>query len=254
MFLGRIVFFRLHESPRFLVSAGRPHDALVSLQKISLFNGSELSLKLHDVDDTPRPSKLKDDEAEEPHSRTPLVTSRVLGAKRDVRIVFDVGDDMDDADETRPLNPAAVAQDEQQLAAADVAHYNSTGSSDISIPPSAHDASSTEEATWHTYPRSGPSTACLVEEPADADPLVPEVKALSLPTRLSRAPLRSSSPSHRRSSFHEAQAKVFWSLPRWLRKPLWAWMDKIALVLSPEWFKTTMLVWAMWGFMSLGKP
>src|SRR5262245_42466976 len=51
MFIARIVFFRLHESPRYLVHAGRPQEALESLQLISRFNGSEIDLDLEDVDD-----------------------------------------------------------------------------------------------------------------------------------------------------------------------------------------------------------
>src|SRR5882757_1981752 len=51
MFIARMVFFRLHESPRYLVHAGRHQEALESLQLISRFNGSELSLELEDVDD-----------------------------------------------------------------------------------------------------------------------------------------------------------------------------------------------------------
>ncbi|KAF7298678.1 MFS general substrate transporter [Mycena indigotica] len=55
MFLARIVFFRLHESPRYLVHAGRPEQALETLQLIARFNGSSTlagELKLADVDDT----------------------------------------------------------------------------------------------------------------------------------------------------------------------------------------------------------
>ena len=51
MSLGRIVFFRLHESPRYLVHVGRKQDALESLRMISRFNDSELALDLDDVED-----------------------------------------------------------------------------------------------------------------------------------------------------------------------------------------------------------
>ena len=57
MFTARIVFFRLHESPRYLVHAGRPHEAIESLQMISKFNGSELSLDLEDVYDHRQPTQ-----------------------------------------------------------------------------------------------------------------------------------------------------------------------------------------------------
>ncbi|KAJ7250029.1 major facilitator superfamily domain-containing protein [Mycena haematopus] len=55
MFVARIVLFRLHESPRLLVHAGRPAEALEVLQLIARFNGAPAlagELGLADVDDT----------------------------------------------------------------------------------------------------------------------------------------------------------------------------------------------------------
>ena len=43
--------FRLHESPRYLVHAGRKQYALELLQMIARFNVSELALDLDDVED-----------------------------------------------------------------------------------------------------------------------------------------------------------------------------------------------------------
>ncbi|KAF9441153.1 hypothetical protein P691DRAFT_598156 [Macrolepiota fuliginosa MF-IS2] len=51
MFLARIVFFHLHKSPRYLVHAGRPQEAVQSLQMISKLNGSYLGIELDDVAD-----------------------------------------------------------------------------------------------------------------------------------------------------------------------------------------------------------
>lgn len=53
MFLCRMALFSLHESPRFLVAAGRPDEAVVSLQKISNFNGGTFAIELQDVCDQP---------------------------------------------------------------------------------------------------------------------------------------------------------------------------------------------------------
>ena len=47
----RVIFFRLHESPRYLVAAGRPTEAMENLHLISRFNGEELDLSLRDVRD-----------------------------------------------------------------------------------------------------------------------------------------------------------------------------------------------------------
>ncbi|KAF9440631.1 hypothetical protein P691DRAFT_801711 [Macrolepiota fuliginosa MF-IS2] len=51
MFLARNVCFRIHESPRYLVHAGRPQEAVKSLQMIPKFNGSGLGMELDDVAD-----------------------------------------------------------------------------------------------------------------------------------------------------------------------------------------------------------
>ncbi|KAF9441248.1 hypothetical protein P691DRAFT_813326, partial [Macrolepiota fuliginosa MF-IS2] len=51
MFPARIVFFHLHESPRYLVHAGRSQKAVKSFQMISKFNGSDLEIELDDVAD-----------------------------------------------------------------------------------------------------------------------------------------------------------------------------------------------------------
>lgn len=54
MFICRMAFFKLHESPRFLVAAGRHDEAVVALRKISTFNGGTFPIELEDVyDQTP---------------------------------------------------------------------------------------------------------------------------------------------------------------------------------------------------------
>ncbi|KAK7022151.1 MFS general substrate transporter [Favolaschia claudopus] len=70
MFIARIVFFRLHESPRYLVHAGRPAEALEALQLIARFNGAPAlagELGLADVDDTAKALPPQDDEDEVPY-------------------------------------------------------------------------------------------------------------------------------------------------------------------------------------------
>jgi len=51
MFLCRIVFFRLQESPKFLTASLRPSEAVIALQRISRINGEERSWGLKDVVD-----------------------------------------------------------------------------------------------------------------------------------------------------------------------------------------------------------
>lgn len=52
MFLGRVLFFRLHESPKFLVASNRPSAAVIALRRISKINGDDKRWVLSDVVDT----------------------------------------------------------------------------------------------------------------------------------------------------------------------------------------------------------
>jgi hypothetical protein len=51
MFVCRVFLFRLHESPRYLVHAGRHEEAVYALQQITKINGLSIELGLTDVDD-----------------------------------------------------------------------------------------------------------------------------------------------------------------------------------------------------------
>jgi len=51
MFLARVLFFRLHESPKFLVASNRPSAAVIVLSRISRLNGDNKSFALSDVVD-----------------------------------------------------------------------------------------------------------------------------------------------------------------------------------------------------------
>lgn len=51
MFLLRITF-RLYESPRFLVHAGRKEDAVIVLRHINKVNKKDVVVELEDVNDT----------------------------------------------------------------------------------------------------------------------------------------------------------------------------------------------------------
>lgn len=246
-FLARIVFFRLHESPRFLVHAGRPEEALLSLKKITQYNGSELSLTIHDVDDR-RPSTPPQDE------REPFVSAVGPRPQRtDVRLVFDATEQDEPArmsSETDPLAlEAAIASAtaRRQSDSPEIINYDSTGSSNT---PLGSHSFVTPVASRANSVRSiaALQSTSLEDEEEEEDAEAVEDKTRSL---LNRRRPRASTTLSRRSSLYEAQVKVCWALPGWIRRPLWAWLDRISVVLSPEWLRTTLLVWAMWCTMAL---
>lgn len=170
MFLSRITFFRLYESPRYLVHAGRPQEAIVSLQKISEFNGEEMSLNLEDVQD---------------------------------KLVI----------ENSNLPPSSSEQMKLPSTRERQMDYQALRKSSISEEPAVQDDSG-------------------------------ELVSSAFPSR---------SMSHSRvSSRSLPKAQVAQgSLPRWIRKPLHAWFKRLGMVLSPEWRRTTILVWIVWWSMSL---
>lgn len=188
MFSARMVFFRLHESPRFLVHAGRHQEAVESLQMIARFNGAPLSIDLDDVEDVRRSVH-----------QPPAVTS-------DMRPTGDDGTN----------SPTGVAD------------YHSTGESPA------------QQLESHSF---ATPTIPYQEPPSPKEDVEPIVRPRQVPSR-------SASLSRRRtSSVYEKQ--LYSVLPSWLRRPLWAWWDRILMVLTPEWLRTTLLVWAAWCAMSL---
>src|SRR5437764_9288744 len=48
MLLCRILFFRLQESPKYLISRNRKHDAVLVLRKIAKINGNDMKIQISD--------------------------------------------------------------------------------------------------------------------------------------------------------------------------------------------------------------
>ena len=234
MFLARMVFFRLHESPRYLVHAGRPQDAVKSLQMISKFNGSTVPIELADVRDHHSPISAGEctniPKAEGNRNRANSTT------------VFDASI-IEDGPTPSPPRPSSAESGPAAKNGLETA-YASTGET--------HGLDSHAFATplEEQPPRipSGPHdlTAKEVMDEAANEPLI---NGDNSAPRI-RPPKRPARSSSRRSSMYEERLRV---LPRWLRKPLCAWWDRVMMVLAPEWFRTTVFVWSAWCAMSLGK-
>lgn len=219
MFIARILFFRLHESPRYLVHAGRPHEAIESLQLISKFNGSELSIDLDDIEDTVRPAPAEGTNptaaVQQPNKTAP-----------------------------EPEEGSNALRD----ATPDSAQYSSMGSPDVALDshsfgaPLPHTSSATHvNNLFPPAPQNGVPQTSEDTRPSPR-PRIPSSSSRRMSRRLSTA-----------SSFIESKSgPVCKILPRWMRRSALAWIDRVAMVLSPEWLRTTLLVWAVWCAMSLG--
>lgn len=245
-----MVFFRLHESPRYLVHAGRPQEAVDSLQLISKFNGSELSLHLEDVRDHIRASIVPTDEensdAADVHAPLLSVNSVSEGTEAGRRPLSAFPNGLTDSTGiTQSSLPQLSSQDILREASnVDPKDYSSMAESSTTL-------------NFHTFNTPVPDTARLSQISTDSrQSRSEEPKRQSQQYPLPESPPRPP-PSHRRdrsttSSFYETRSWIYWHLPRWFRRPLWAWLDQVGMVLSPEWFRTTLLVWGAWGSMSLG--
>lgn len=215
MFLGRIVFFRLHESPRYLVHAGRPHDAIKSLQMISKFNGSNLSIELEDVRD---------------HLHNPCDSGEPQGA-------------VDDIQTSEDGRLATVNADGTRITL--VTGYDSTGETPVLDP----DHALFSPLMLQNPPSLGTKESTL--QPPKFNDSSSSSSSLERP-RIVNPPPISRTHSTRRLSDSSPSSRTFHILPPFLCRPLRSWWDRVLLVLSPEWLRTTVLMWSTWCAMALG--
>ena len=262
MFLARIVFFRLHESPRYLVHAGRPQDALESLQMISRFNGSELELDLEDVVDRicvpptldsshlPRPSIRTE------NSSTPLFDAdgETTDSPKDLTAppaptsaTTPLSTTPPEGTESVPLIKDYATMDESEAPLAAHAFVNSSERQTFSY-------QMTPEARRATFPRvttPPPLRRSRLSTETDED----LIDRIAVPPARPRPPHiqrpRADTRSSVRSSLYEVADRAWFALPRGIRRPMRMWFGRFLMVLAPEWRRTTILVWGAWWGMSL---
>jgi len=240
----RVIFFRLYESPRYLVAAGRPTEAMENLQLISRFNGEELDLSLRDVRDhfgTVKSSRRSlSFSAVSPIRRRPE-EERAFLPTASSSIIFNA--DTERGDETTKVSGGSP----------DSADYNTTGETDSirnnrysfttptietpGLPNLASPLHSPSKLHSYGHQRRHSSHSVGEDEENDEHKIIPR----------SRPRLR-----RRRSSVVSVSYKSMGWLPRFIRNPLWAYLDKISSVLAPEWIWKTLTIWAIWFSMSLG--
>lgn len=282
MFIARILFFRLHESPRYLVHAGRPREAIESLQLISRFNGSELEIDLEDVDDVrrlgPCTTAISEGGVANP---IPNPTTTTAVRHETITTIFDVEAEQQEKQQQQPTSnrltpPGSNTKDYHSVGESS----NQLDSHTFATPATEYPPMTTPRSLRITTAATNPTSTVPEEEegamippsltrtrsrspnplpnpPQPPPPIIPTLHPPPSPHQLfSHSRRRSSMSSRRRtrsSSFYEmGKTGPFRKLPRWIRRPLMAWLDRVAMVLSPEWARTTVLVWAVWCAMSLG--
>lgn len=244
----RVIFFRLYESPRYLVAAGRASEAMENLQLISRFNGEELDLSLRDVRDhlgtVKSPRRSLSFSAISPVGGGPEEEEAFLPAASS-SMIFDA--DTERGDETTKVSGGTP----------DSADYHTTGETDTirnnrysfttptietpSLPITGNPLHSPPQQHAHGHQRH--NTGRSVIEGTEDDERKAALRSRPRLTGTSRS---------RRSSVMSVSYKSMGWLPRFIRKPLWAYLDRISLVLAPEWIWKTLTIWAIWFSMSLG--
>jgi len=193
---------------------------------ISKFNGSELPIELEDVRDHHHPSELDVADIE---GRNPDISTRPRATST---TIFDA---------TVTEDRGQVPKEENNVKAGLVTAYASTGE--------------TYGLESHTFsPPFSRTTSSVSITSVQKDTIVEDLSSVeqSLLPGLDdiHDHARYSSTASRRSSIFEQRMRRV--LPKWLRRPLMGWWDRVKMVLSPEWLKTTLLVWSTWCAMSLG--
>ena len=219
-----------------------------NLQLISKFNGEELDLSLRDVRDhfgTVRsPRRSLSFSAISPMTNRPEEEQAFLPAASS-SMIFDA--DTERGDETTKVSEGTP----------DSADYHTTGETDtirnnrysfttptIETPglPTARSPSHSP-SRQHAHGHQRHHTGRSVRESTEDDE---QKVVLRSPSRLQ------STMRRRRSSAVSVSYKSMGWLPRFIRKPLWTYLDRISLVLAPEWIWKTLTIWAIWFSMSLG--
>ncbi|GAK62466.1 MFS general substrate transporter [Moesziomyces antarcticus] len=214
---ARVVFFRLLESPKYLVHAGRPQEARDILQKIHKYNGgATIALRIQDVDDHSR--------IDVPGSSTDLERRQSSSAASQSKDVVQEGNDersdgtADGHRGSRWTDGASHTYSNDEEADGDVDGH------DLSSRPLLDRAEDDGEEEG----RKDYQNASRIGRGAGASSSsVRSVRSLELPASLAWLP----------ESWHPSAADL---------------SSRFAEMFSPEWKRTTLLIWIIWGGMSYG--
>ncbi|KAH6871388.1 hypothetical protein BKA70DRAFT_1488748 [Coprinopsis sp. MPI-PUGE-AT-0042] len=215
---------------RIPVSAGRPQGAIESLHLISRFSGSEMTVELDYIPD--RPEEEEEEEEEEPVGvgvECPTNLRALLPAKHTLlRLVSSQMEvELDDVWEHHHPEEQAALQGSLSVAPAKLAtppaHQRATSRTvlieEVGV-GTGDQANPFEEDGSGQHP---PYATTSAVNPSDPDYQRPATPCTPRPPHLRRQ----SSTASRRSRALLDEQMFCWALLRAVRKPLWAWWDRV---------------------------
>ncbi|KAG8719743.1 hypothetical protein FRC08_002103 [Ceratobasidium sp. 394] len=241
MFVLRIIFFRLYESPRYLVANGRSAEAVAALQSIEDYNMKytrkrtrpRLVITLSDVCDT-KPSVMEGEEC----------------------VLSGAGDDEEAMLSSSPRSEGATNENKVQTPDSDKENGRSQALAQQVADPA--DYQSTEvtpegvvsrEWSFHTpgLPRGEDSGSYFEgkQTPALSDEEAAPSRSSRSRSRLAQA-RRPQMPPRSRSSIYVEQ-----TLPPTIGRPVAVWLDRVGMLFTRKWWLTTTLIWLAWWGISL---
>jgi hypothetical protein len=271
MFAARFLLFRLHESPRFLVARDRRDEAVIVLQKISDYNGGTkeygrddvsvpflngpgMSMSTRGCEDTEEEEQRNDrnvegavrtvDEASPIRSSSPR---QILARNRTPSSSPLVGSTKDVSYSHLGTRPTGINIDRSGSDGVDqcISYPTIGGSVPVHprLPSTFHTPSEelSEIDSFKVHPKLSRHRSMplirpepgIAEEGSPDSTVMGEGDAAGLPHEKLVAPIK-----HYDSRLMRAAS---------------AWYDRIAMLFVPRWRRTTILMWIIWGLMSLGK-
>ncbi|QRW00419.1 major facilitator superfamily transporter [Ceratobasidium sp. AG-Ba] len=241
MFVLRIIFFQLYESPRYLVANGRNAEAVAALQSIEDYNMKyarkptrpRLVISLSDVCDV-KPSAMEEEEC-------------VLFSAEDEEAAGGSAhrsDSISDENKAQTSDTDKEAGRSRALAQQDVnpTDYHSTETTpDGAVGREwSFDTPATTQGEGNGSYFEGKHTSESQDEGG-----APSRSRSRSGSRFSR-PRRPQMAPRPRSSIYVEQ-----SLPPTVGRPLSAWLDRVGMLFTRKWWLTTTLVWLIWWGISL---
>jgi hypothetical protein len=225
---ARWFLFRLHESPRYLVSRGREADAVVVLQSIAEYNNHDIDIQHADVLVDPAPcAPTKEEngnsgEERKPDDRSPLALDEITAGERSPLPRYPDLEEDDDSPKSSTM-------------------YDSVG---VGPPPTRKYPVRTGSAFYSSSVANSPAertSNAFDESFARAAGIAEEEEGL-----VDGKPAAAHHHHHHKKKRRTATGGI-WEKPA----EAWgSWKAQIGKLFVPKWRRTVILMWIIWGSMS----